>query len=135
LLTLNELVRTPRERKAVLFCPAAIGGHVNHLATLETVLRNANAIRSSYDLIFYEDLPYAARLNKRLAGMARLRHRLSPMVLTRHVRTVPWREKKPLVDIYTSQFRPPLRARRLRPFALWPLKLHEAFWSTACDSS
>lgn len=133
MLTLNELATTPRARKAVLFCPAGIGGHVNHLATLEMVLRNADAICPSYDLMFYEDLPYAAGLGKRLAGLARLRRRLGSTLLRRHARIVPWHEKKRLVDIYASQFRRPLRVRHLRPFAARPLMVHEAFWSVVGD--
>ena len=127
--TLSEFSSASRDSKSVLFCPAAIGGHVNHLATLEAVLRNAEAIGRSYDLLFYEDLPYASRPTARMAGVARLKRRLKPNALKRHVHMVTWQEKKPLVDIYASQFRRPLRAGRLRPFAPRPLGVHEAFWS------
>jgi hypothetical protein len=126
---LTKISEMHRGEKAVLFCPSAIGGHVNHLATLETVLRHARTVARSYELMFYEDLPYASRARRRVAGIARLNRRAAPMALTRNIFIPHWSEKQALVDIYASQFPRPLTRRRLRPFALWPLEPHEAFWS------
>ena len=120
----------PRE-KVVLFCPCGIGGHVNHLATLETVLRNSGALARSYELMFYEDLPYASRARRRWVGIARLHRRIAPAALVRNIYVPKWSEKKALVDLYDSQFPRSLTQRRLRPFALWPPRPHEAFWTVA----
>jgi LmbE family N-acetylglucosaminyl deacetylase len=116
-------------KKAILFCPSGIGGHVNHLATFETVLRNIGTIAKSYDVMFYEDLPYASRARRRFSGIVRLNRRAAHMKLMRSTYIPDWNEKKALVDIYASQFPRSLTPRRLRPFAPWPLRPHEAFWS------
>lgn len=125
---LTEIGVSHRGERPVLFCPSGIGGHVNHLAVLETVLRSARTIACLFDLIFYEDLPYASRARRRLAGVARLK-RLAPLKLVRNVYVPDWNEKKALVDVYFSQFPKSLTRRRLRPFAPWPVQPHEAFWS------
>jgi LmbE family N-acetylglucosaminyl deacetylase len=126
---LTQIGELQAREKAILFCPCGIGGHVNHLATLETVLRNSGALARSYELMFYEDLPYASRARRRWAGIARLHQRVAPAILTRDIYIPEWNEKKGLVDLYASQFPRSLSRRRLRPFAPWPLLPHEAFWT------
>jgi hypothetical protein len=52
-----------------LFCPAGIGGHVDHLALRAVVARHFDALRALYRIAFYEDLHYASDAAARTAGL------------------------------------------------------------------
>ncbi len=126
---LRKLDELAGEERSFLFCPMGIGRHVNHRATAEIVLRHLEPIRQKYDLLFYEDLPYAANPYRRLGGLGRVRRRLRGSALRRQVFLLDWPEKEALIGLYPSQFPPPPSRRQFRPAALWPLGFHEAFWS------
>lgn len=121
----------PRIGRSFLIVPLGVGLHVNHRATVEVVLRNLDRIASRYDVLFYEDQPYAAQLFQRLAALRRIKKRLNGNALKRHVFIPPWAEKKALIAFYPSQFPEPNARRRFRPASLWPLAPHEALWSRA----
>lgn len=110
-----------------IFCPAGIGGHVNHLAT-RAVLLNLIASLPQTQLCFYEDLPYAARGSVRRRGLADLRKATNGDRLRRRW----WKaETSKLGDInrYASQHRDPVTdLHRFSPAALWPPYPHEAVW-------
>lgn len=114
-----------------LFCPAAIGGHVNHVATLVAVAQMRREIESSYRIFFYEDLFYSASLPKRIAGLMRLGNTVEQgRRALRHYRPLDGdgSTKLDLVRLYPSQHRHPTTVRRFSP-ALFPLRPpHEAFW-------
>jgi LmbE family N-acetylglucosaminyl deacetylase len=59
--------------QTVIFCPAGIGGHVNHLATRLVAWEWATARGAERQLRFYEDLPYASSWRYRRRGLADLR--------------------------------------------------------------
>ena len=46
--------------EGMLFCPLSIGDHIDHIICLEAVINLYNKI----DVVFYEDLPYSARINE-----------------------------------------------------------------------
>ncbi|MGT2467341.1 hypothetical protein ACVOMV_24280 [Mesorhizobium atlanticum] len=50
----------PTDRRPWLFCPMAIGGHIDHMVILKIVLRHYNALRARWRIAFYEDLHYAS---------------------------------------------------------------------------
>ncbi len=66
----------PSDVRPWLYCPMAIGGHVDHLVVLRVVLRNCDALARAYRIAFYEDLYYASAIEIREAGLARF-HRLA----------------------------------------------------------
>jgi hypothetical protein len=115
-----------------LFCPAAIGGHVNHLATMLTVAEMLGELRSHYQVYFYEDLPYASSFWRRQQGLARLSRTAGIGLTARHYLRLDDRaaEKLELVNSYVSQQRHPARMKRYTPAAPRPLARHEAFWET-----
>jgi LmbE family N-acetylglucosaminyl deacetylase len=115
--------------RSFLFCPLGVGRHVNHRATIEIVLNNLDRIRETYEVLFYEEQPYAAHLVERLVALRRLRRRLPGASLVRNAYVPDWPGKRALIGLYPSQFPEPVRANRLRPFAMRPLRPHEAFWS------
>ena len=121
----------PRAGRAFLMVPLGVGLHVNHRATVEIILRNIDRIESRYDILFYEDQPYAAQFFQRRAALRRMKKRLNGIALKRQVFIPPWPEKKALIAFYPSQFPAPYARRRFRPAALWPLAPHEAVWSRA----
>lgn len=112
-----------------VFCPAAIGGHVNHLATRAVVLELWPALGAGHELLFYEDLPYAGSRRKRRRGLADLRTATGGRMLRRAA----WRagaDKLAAVNLYPSQHKAPLRSLwRFSPSALWPIGPHEAVWA------
>jgi LmbE family N-acetylglucosaminyl deacetylase len=110
-----------------IFCPAAIGGHVNHLATRLTACEWAVARGRESCLRFYEDLPYASRPHLRRRGVAALRAAL----IGWHLRREAWPAspaKLGLIGLYPSQLDRPPTLRRFSPATLWPLGWHEAVW-------
>ena len=56
-----------------LFCPAGIGGHVNHLATRTVVLALIETLQQT-NVYLYEDLPYASNRFVRRRGLTDVRH-------------------------------------------------------------
>jgi LmbE family N-acetylglucosaminyl deacetylase len=125
-----ETLPKPGARPIALFCPAAIGGHVNHVATLLTVLELLPSIERRYRCFFYEDLFYASSYGRRIAGLIRLRLRVGPRRrAVRHVHRIDQPESKlALVACYTSQHRRPPTIDRFSPATFPPSPAHEAFW-------
>lgn len=112
---------------SAIFCPAAIGNHVNHLATRMVAWEWAVARGRETSLRFYEDLPYANRRHVRLQGVEQLKAAVPGWTLRRHA----WRagrEKLELVNLYPTQHGRPARIWRFTPFTFWPLGWHEAVW-------
>lgn len=124
---LTALLDQRVDGETVVFCPAGIGGHVNHLATRLVAWEWAVARGRETQLRFYEDLPYASRPHLRRRGLAGLRAATAGWRLERRA----WRagrDKLELVHLYPSQLDPEWTIRRFSPFALWPLGRHEAAW-------
>jgi len=122
---------TTHARPLALFCPAAIGSHVNHVATLLTVLELLASIESRYRVFFYEDLFYAASFGRRVAGLIRLRVQLGRnRRAIRHVHRIDQPEEKlALVRHYKSQHRRSPTIDRFSPATFPPSPAHEAFWA------
>jgi LmbE family N-acetylglucosaminyl deacetylase len=110
-----------------IYCPAGIGGHVDHLLTCSVALEWARARGQVGLLRFYEDLPYARKRSKRAKGLRRLKHEVAmPM------RRTAWPvgdEKLAALALYVSQHRSPPALSEFRPAAFWPRSAHEAVWS------
>jgi LmbE family N-acetylglucosaminyl deacetylase len=124
--TLDRLVADGRTKQ--IFVPAAIGGHVNHVATRAVAVEWATGAGRLGELRFYEDLPYAARGHLRRRGLDDLRAALPGERLER----IYWpsgAEKLEAVNLYPSQ-QPTLQKslRRFTPRTWWPLRSHEAIW-------
>ncbi|WP_181170176.1 MULTISPECIES: PIG-L family deacetylase [unclassified Mesorhizobium] len=121
----------PKDRRPWLFCPMAIGGHVDHMVVLKIVLRHYNALRARWRIAFYEDLHYASAWQARTAGLARfeqLAARLKP-------RRSLWpigapADKLALAALYRSQFvELPASIKPFTPAQRIPAPAHEALWS------
>lgn len=110
-----------------LFCPAGIGGHVNHLATRAVTIEWLLAGPRQVMVCFYEDLPYAARRAQRRSGLRDLRAAI-PGRLKRRAWGVT-DAKLRQVRLYPSQVRQlPQNLWNFRPAAFWPPGPHEAVW-------
>jgi LmbE family N-acetylglucosaminyl deacetylase len=117
--------------RAFLLAPLGAGRHVDHRATVEVVFRNFERLSAQYEILFYEDQPYAADLMQRMQALIRLKMRLKRPFLVRNVFVPDWREKAALIALYPSQFPDPVVPKNYRPFALGPFVPHEALWSLA----
>jgi LmbE family N-acetylglucosaminyl deacetylase len=116
---------------SVLFCPAAIGGHANHLAAMLTVIDALPTIERRFRVLFYEDLPYASSGSKRRAGLTRLFSLVEGRHPIRHA--IPLGVDAPAkldaVRLYRSQFSVlPESLRRFSPRTWLPMAPHEAVW-------
>lgn len=121
------------EARPWLFCPAAIGGHVDHAAVFETVLTHWEALSSRYRIAFYEDLPYAAEPRRRSLGIARMKRRAAGLNLRRGVfpldRALATR-KVDTISLYPSQIEEiPDDLRSFAPATRPRTPDHEAIWS------
>lgn len=119
---------------ARIFCPAGIGGHVNHLAVRTLVIELLPALAGHAEVLFYEDLPYAASSRARRAGLRDLRAALSGRQLRRQA----WASsaaKLDAVNCYPSQLAEPATSlRRFSPRTWWPIGRHEAVWQVITTS-
>jgi len=59
---------SPQE-KALLFCPAGIGMHRDHLIVRDIIIRDYEQFRAAFDIVFYEDLHYASKIAAREQGL------------------------------------------------------------------
>jgi hypothetical protein len=90
--------------RRLLFCPAAIGGHRDHIVARDVVLSAYDDLRRDYRIVFYEDLPYAADRGDRDSGLDALKARTAGLGY-RHVFRLPAADEKlRLVRLYRSQF-------------------------------
>lgn len=125
---LDELVADgPR----LVFCPAGIGGHADHLLTRRVTLEWAVSRDRLGLLRFYEDLPYAHKRRVRAKGLRWLQQ----AVPTRLRRTA-WpagEEKLVALSAYPSQHRHPPTLQQFRPAAVWPIGPHEAVWGAVTE--
>lgn len=97
------------EHKSWLFCPAGVGGHVDHLTVLQVVANNLPILEQHYRIGFYEDLHYASDSHKRREGLSRLHRLLAGQVLSRvrlHLDVRAQEAKMKLVHLYPSQLAP-----------------------------
>ncbi len=120
-----------------LFCPAAVGAHVDHLAVLLTVLKHRALLGQCYQLAFYEDLHYASDPARRERGLANLQRLLGGVAMRR----VAWSldearqaAKMRLVGLYGSQLTPQLNGiAAFTPAAPNGMTPHEAVWVSQYD--
>ncbi len=102
----NIAVNSGPNPELTLFCPAGIGGHVNHVATMQTVIEALPILQRNYRVLFYEDLHYASSAPRRAQGLLRLFAALGGRRGTRITislgRTA--EAKLALVRLYHSQF-------------------------------
>lgn len=117
-----------------IFCPAGIGGHVNHLAVRALVIELLSELAGRAEVLFYEDLPYAASSRARRRGIRDLCAALQGWQLRRQT----WASgaaKLEAVNCYPSQLAgPPASLRRFSPRTLWPIGWHEAVWRLVTTS-
>lgn len=132
LTVLLEEMQPVDDRRARLFVPCGIGGHVDHVAVTMFVARHATALTGRYDICFYEDLHYASQSDARMAGLRRL-FRLFPGNRFRRVVIAlgdMQSMKLQLISTYRSQFAHlPKDLRSFVPAATTkgtPLPPHEA---------
>jgi len=123
----------PCSRRAWLFCPAAVGGHVDHAAVFDAVIGRYDELSAYYRIAFYEDLHYASKSKVRRRGLERMFDTAAVRPLGRRY----WRlnsqdvqRKLALLRLYSSQFLdPPTDLAQFTPAAAPRHVAHEAFWS------
>lgn len=122
-------------RGSRIFCPAGIGGHVNHLAVRAVVIELLPELERRGEVLFYEDLPYASSSRARRRWLPDLRMALDGRRLRRRTWAAGIVEKLAAVNLYPSQHaREPTSLRRFSPRALWPIGPHEAVWQAITAS-
>lgn len=126
---LTELVDT--HQRVTVVAPAAIGGHVNHLAARKVAFEWYLDDPENRGIGFYEDLPYAARWRTRHVGITALKAFVGGRRIVRKTYRVP-REKLDGINLYASQqLQPVTRLSTFSPAAFWPPYPHEAIWEIA----
>ena len=94
------------ENLPLLFCPAAIGGHIDHLAVLITILKWQHLLGKYFHIVFYEDLFYASNAQTRITGLDRLFALQKNAQMTRicnRLEQIDCVNKMNLISIYQSQ--------------------------------
>jgi LmbE family N-acetylglucosaminyl deacetylase len=121
-------------RRPWLFCPAGIGGHVDHLAVRDVVIAARPELSRVFRIGFYEDLHYASQRKLRAAGLARLFGHLGSTGLTRWVRDIGADAaafKVASIAGYATQHRrPPTDLAEFSPATFPSSPPHEAVWTT-----
>ena len=67
---LSDLAAAAKDTRPWLFCPAGIGGHIDHLLVRDAILKHLGELQQLYRIAFYEDLHYASDRLKRWQGLA-----------------------------------------------------------------
>jgi|GEM_PF-1532420 len=121
----------PKDRQPWLFCPMAIGGHVDHMVVLKIVLRHYNALRARWRIAFYEDLHYASAWQARATGLAKFQDLAKGLGAQRSLWPIgAAADKLALAALYPSQFVDlPVSIRPFTPAQRIPAPAHEALWS------
>lgn len=119
------------DRRPWLFCPTAIGGHVDHMVVLKIILEHYEALRRRWRIAFYEDLHYASVWRVRAFGLARFQRLAAPLKPRRSAWPIEASsEKLTLACLYPSQFADlPDSIRPFTPAQRVPAPAHEALWS------
>lgn len=126
---LNDLASI--HRHVTLIAPAAMGGHVNHLAARRVAYDWFLVGPTDRSIGFFEDIPYAANWWTRRAGIESLKRFVGDRPLRRRTFEVGPR-KLDYVNFYASQHRAPVtRLSAFSPATLLPSKPHEAIWEIA----
>lgn len=134
---LAELMKMADHRRGVdrpwLFCPATIGGHVDHAAALFTVLSNIRELSRHFRIAFYEDLHYASRWRVRMAGLTRFFAETQDLKLKRWIFPLDEnsiKRKCALIAHYGSQIaRAPTDLGDYSPSTIPRSPPHEAIWT------
>ncbi len=115
-----------------LFCPAGVGGHVDHVAIRMAIAERYDELAAKYRVAFYEDLHYASKPMARRIGVQhllkapfgkRLRRRASPLGDVAA-------KKLSLLKLYRSQFlEPPISLAEFVPATRISSPPHEAIWT------
>lgn len=118
--------------RLVLFCPAGIGGHANHVATTRAIVEAYDYLERWFRILFYEDLHYAADGIKRRDGLLRLFTLMNGRRATRITIELGSRvpAKLALIHLFRSQLAEmPATCRRYSPSVPYAgMGLHEAMW-------
>ncbi len=122
----------PLDARPWLFCPMAIGGHVDHTAILYILAENRKDLETRYRLGFYEDLPYAAYYPDRVEGLNRFRRLFGARGWRRRVLPLAGAEsaKLALIRLYPSQHAMPVASLQdFTPRLRYGSAAHEALWT------
>jgi hypothetical protein len=121
----------PSDVRPWLYCPMAIGGHVDHLIILRIVLRNCAALAEAYRVAFYEDLYYASSLEAREAGLVKFRRLAGPLGAKRFALPIDDVGRKlDLIGLYASQIAAkPANIDSFTPAVGSIAPPHEAIWT------
>jgi glycosyltransferase involved in cell wall biosynthesis len=96
-----------KPEKIALYCPMGIGGHVDHVATLQAVVEHYQVLSQLFDIYFYEEFPYASNPLFRDKGLVEF---FSRFPNTRHIHSLKKlnsfeiEAKANLISVYQSQF-------------------------------
>jgi LmbE family N-acetylglucosaminyl deacetylase len=140
---INELFRViskqesaEKGHKPLLFCPAAIGGHVDHLAVLFTIARWQHQLKKHFHILFYEDLFYASDAQVREEGLSRLFQMLENKNLARESNILTESDiihKMKSINLYQSQIDDRHRDIYSYTPATKDSLIHEAIWFESQD--
>lgn len=135
-LLLEQIFRLADRHKMAerpwLFCPSAIGGHVDHVAIMAVVAGNIDRLLETYRVCFYEDLYYASNLLQRSIGLRCLARSLPQHTLYRRQWEIGSAQgnKLDLVRLYRSQFKTlPTAIDAYSPALYIETVPHEAVWT------
>jgi LmbE family N-acetylglucosaminyl deacetylase len=115
-----------------LFCPAGVGGHVDHVAIRMVIAERYDKLAGKYRIAFYEDLHYASEPLARRRGVKRLLE--TPIGSRLRRRVIPLggeaAKKLSLIQLYRSQFlESPVSLAEFVPATRVPSPPHEAIWT------
>lgn len=95
---------THTDARSLLFCPAGIGMHRDHLITRDAIVRNYEELQKGFDILFYEDLHYASDAEDREQGLEAFFVAVENLGYAKRYRFSVTSEKLALVSRYKSQF-------------------------------
>jgi hypothetical protein len=91
--------------RPLLFCPAGIGLHRDHLIVRDVIFREYKKFRAAFDIVFYEDLHYASQATVREKGLTDFLKAGEEWGYTKRYKFGVTADKLNLICHYRSQFR------------------------------
>ena len=111
---LSAIMNRVSNSAARLFCPAAIGMHRNHVATMMCIVKNIEVLKRHFKICFYEEIPYSRGPDIRDQGQAKLQMLTNDRQFFRvkHHKQDNVSVKEQLIKIYQSQLKQPFDINR-----------------------
>jgi hypothetical protein len=126
-----DILKISYKKYNILLAPLGIGKHIDHLQVFSIIQKNYNILKKTYEIIFYEDIPYISYNNYRYERLKIINHWLSKnnfqRTLNELTKTLLTQKIKNL-NYYSSQFDKKYNSKSINFYIKLNNKYYESYW-------